>query len=171
MNSAHPLENPTAWSNLVEMLAILLIPAGLVYMYGKMVGSVRHGWVILGVMTAFLVVGAVVANVAEQSGNPNVGDQGIARDSGGGQPGGNMEGKETRFGIGSSTLWATTTTLASNGSLNSMLDSYTPTGRHAPRLLVVGGRPIIRDEHSTVVVFFPGFCARPGRTGANHAEP
>ena len=139
VNSAHPLENPTAWSNLVEMLAILLIPAGLVYMYGKMVGSVRHGWVILGVMTAFLVVGAVVANVAEQSGNPNVGDQGIARDPGGGQPGGNMEGKETRFGIGSSTLWATTTTLASNGSVNSMLDSYTPIGRHAPRLLVVGG--------------------------------
>ena len=132
VNSAHPLENPTAWSNLVEMLAILLIPAGLVYMYGKMVGSVRHGWVILGVMTAFLVVGAVVANVAEQSGNPSVGDQGIARDSGGGQPGGNMEGKETRFGIGSSTLWATTTTLASNGSVNSMLDSYTPIGGLVP---------------------------------------
>ena len=132
VNSAHPLENPTAWSNLVEMLAILLIPAGLVYMYGKMVGSVRHGWVILGVMTAFLVVGAVVANVAERSGNPNVGDQGIARDSGGGQPGGNMEGKETRFGIGSSTLWATTTTLASNGSVNSMLDSYTPIGGLVP---------------------------------------
>ena len=132
VNSAHPLENPTAWSNLVELLAILLIPAGLVYMFGKMVGSTRHGWVILGVMTAFLVLGAVVSNVAEQSGNPNVGELAIARDSGGGQLGGNMEGKETRFGIGSSTLWATATTLASNGSVNSMLDSYTPIGGLVP---------------------------------------
>ena len=132
VNSAHPFENPTAWSNFVELLVILLIPAGLVYMYGKMVGSTRHGWVVLGVMTAFLVIGAVVANVAEQSGNPNVNEAGITRDAGDGQPGGNMEGKETRFGIGSSTLWATETTLASNGSVNSMHDSYTPIGGLVP---------------------------------------
>ncbi len=132
VNSAHPFENPTAWSNLVEMLAILLIPAGLVYMYGKMVGSTRHGWVVLGVMTAFLIVGAVVSNVAEQSGNPSVEDLGITSSAGSGQPGGNMEGKETRFGIGQSTLWATTTTLASNGSVNSMHDSYTPIGGLVP---------------------------------------
>jgi K+-transporting ATPase ATPase A chain len=132
VNSAHPFENPTAWSNLVQMLAILLIPAGLVYMYGKMVGSTMHGWVVLGVMTAFLLAGAVVANVAEQSGNMAVGDVGVASSHGDGQPGGNMEGKEVRFGIGQSTLWATATTLASNGSVNSMHDSYTPIGGLVP---------------------------------------
>jgi len=137
VNSAHPLENPNEWSNLVEMVAILLIPAGLVYMYGRMVGSTRHGWVVLGVMTVFLLAGALVANIAEQSGNPQVGELGVARSAGdvgiagfdeGSQAGGNMEGKEVRFGIGASTLWATATTAASNGSVNSMHDSYTPLG-------------------------------------------
>jgi potassium-transporting ATPase potassium-binding subunit len=132
VNSAHPFENPTAWSNLVEMLAILLIPAALVYMYGKMVGSTRHGWVILGVMVVFMLVGAIVANVAEQGGDPIVADSGVATSAGNGQLGGNMEGKETRFGIGESTLWADTTTLASNGSVNSMHDSYTPIGGLVP---------------------------------------
>ena len=132
VNSAHPFENPTAWSNLVEVFAILLIPAGLVYMYGRMVGSARHGWVVLGVMTVFLVGGAIVTNVAEQSGNPNVTDLGVASEASASQSGGNMEGKEVRFGIGGSTLWATTTTLASNGSVNSMHDSYTPIGGLVP---------------------------------------
>lgn len=132
VNSAHPFENPTAWSNFFEMFSLLAISAGLVYMYGKMVGSTRHGWVVLGVMTSFLVVGAVVANVAEQSGNPNVAQAGITNSAGNGQPGGNMEGKETRFGIGASTLWATETTNASNGSVNSMHDSYTPIGGLVP---------------------------------------
>ena len=131
-NSAHPFENPTAWSGMVELLAILLIPAGLVYMYGRMVGSTRHGWVVLGVMTSFLVAGAFISNWAEQAGNPNVAALGVATSAGGGQPGGNMEGKELRFGIGESTLWATTTTLASNGSVNSSLDSYTPIGGLVP---------------------------------------
>lgn len=137
VNSAHPLENPNEWSNLVEMVAILLIPAGLVYMYGRMVGSTRHGWVVLGVMTVFLLAGALIANIAEQSGNPQVGELGVARSAGdagivgsdgGSQAGGNLEGKEVRFGIGASTLWATATTAASNGSVNSMHDSYTPLG-------------------------------------------
>ena len=114
------------------MVAILLIPAGLVYMYGRMVGSTRHGWVVLGVMTTWLVVAAVVVNVAEQQGNPILADQGVTQDAGDGQPGGNMEGKETRFGIGQSTNWANATTLASNGSVNSMHDSYTPIGGLVP---------------------------------------
>ncbi len=142
VNSAHPLENPTAWSSLVEMLLILAIPAGLVYMYGKMVGSTRHGWVVLGVMTGFLLLGAVVSNFAEQSGNPNAAHLGITTSAGDGQPGGNMEGKETRFGIGQSTLWATTTTLASNGSVNSMHDSYTPIGGLVPLANVATGEII-----------------------------
>jgi len=128
VNSAHPLENPTEWSNLVEMLAILLIPAGLVYMFGKMVGSTRHGWVVLGVMTALFVAGAATANIAEQSGTDALEGLGVAGDASDGQPGGNLEGKEVRFGIGESTTWAAATTAASNGSVNSMHDSYTPIG-------------------------------------------
>ena len=131
-NSAVPFENPAAWTNLLEMLAILIIPAGLVYMYGKMVGSTRHGWIVFGVMTTWLVIMAVVANVAEQSGNSNLADAGVTQNAGDGQPGGNMEGKEVRFGIGQSTLWANATTLASNGSVNSMHDSYTPLGGLVP---------------------------------------
>ncbi len=88
-------------------------------------------WV-LGVMTGWLVLGAVVAGTAEQSGNPILEDRGVTQDVGGGQPGGNMEGKEVRFGIGSSALWATATTAASNGSVNSMHDSYTPLGGLVP---------------------------------------
>jgi len=128
VNSAHPLENPTEWSNLVQMVAILAIPAGLVYMFGRMVGSPRHGWIVLGVMTVLLVAGAVTANVAEQSGTTAAESLGIATNAGDGQPGGNMEGKEVRFGIGESTTWAAATTAASNGSVNSMHDSYTPIG-------------------------------------------
>ena len=128
VNSAHPLENPTEWSNLVQMLGILLIPAGLVCMFGSMVGSTRHGFVVLGVMTVLFVLGALTANVAEQSGIRAVHDLGIATDAGHGQPGGNLEGKEVRFGIGESTTWAAATTAASNGSVNSMHDSYTPIG-------------------------------------------
>ena len=132
VNSSHPLENPTAWSNLVEMLAILLVPVALVYMYGKMVGSTRHGWVLIGVMTSLMLVGAVVAGWAEQTGNPNLEAAGVTQQAGGEQLGGNMEGKEQRFGIGNSTLWAAVTTDASNGSVNSMHDSYTAIGGLVP---------------------------------------
>ncbi|MEI7925578.1 MAG: potassium-transporting ATPase subunit KdpA [Chloroflexota bacterium] len=142
VNSAHPLENPTPWSNLIQMLAILAIPAGLVYMYGKMVGSVRHGWVLLMVMTVLMVGPAVVTGWAEQSGNPQLAALGVTQEVGGGQPGGNLEGKEVRFGIGNSTLWAIATTDASNGSVNSMHDSYTALGGLAPLANIMTGEVI-----------------------------
>jgi K+-transporting ATPase ATPase A chain len=128
VNSAHPLENPTAWSNLVQMVAILLIPVASVYMYGKMVGSTRHGWVLIGVMAALFLAGAVVTGWSEQSGTPNLAAAGVEQTAAADQAGGNMEGKETRFGIGDSTIWAAATTSASNGSVNSMHDSYTALG-------------------------------------------
>ena len=142
VNSAHPFENPTAWSNLVELFVILMIPAGLVYMYGKMVGSTKHGWVVLGVMTTWLLVGAVVAMVAEQTGNTELTAAGVTQEAGNGQLGGNMEGKEMRFGIGSSALWADETTLASNGSVNSMHDSFTPLGGLVPLVNIATGEVI-----------------------------
>jgi K+-transporting ATPase ATPase A chain len=114
------------------MLAILIIPAGLVYMYGKMVGSTRHGWVIFEVMAGLFLTGAVVAGWSEQRGNPNLSAVGVSQDAGAGQPGGNMEGKEVRFGVGSSATWAAATTAASNGSVNSMHDSYTGLGGLVP---------------------------------------
>jgi K+-transporting ATPase ATPase A chain len=141
-NSAHPFENPTAWTNLVEMLAILVIPAGLVYMFGKMAGSTRHGWVLMGVMTSLLLAGAIVANVAEEAGNPNLDSSGVSQPASADQPGGNMEGKELRFGIGESTLWATVTTDASNGSVNSMHDSYTAIGGLVPLANMATGEVI-----------------------------
>jgi K+-transporting ATPase ATPase A chain len=128
VNSAHPFENPNHWTNLFQTIAILLIPAGLVYMYGKMVGSTRHGWVVLGVMMAFLVAESLFVTWSEQQGTPALEAAGVATAAGDGQPGGNMEGKEVRFGMGESALWGTATTLASNGSVNSMHDSYTPLG-------------------------------------------
>ncbi len=132
VNSSHPLENPTAWVNWAQLISILLIPAGMVYMYGKMVGSVRHGWVVFGVMALLFVSGAVVSGWAEQTGTSALEDRGVEMAAGDGQPGGNMEGKEVRHGIGTSTLWATATTDASNGSVNSMHESYTPIGGLVP---------------------------------------
>jgi K+-transporting ATPase ATPase A chain len=142
VNSAHPLENPTAWSNWVEMLSILLIPAGLVYMYGKMVGSPKHGRVILGVMSVLFLAGAVTSGIAEQQGTPALDDRGVMVEAKDGQAGGNMEGKDTRFGIGTSTIWATATTNASNGSVNSMHDSYTPVGGLVPLINMLTGEVI-----------------------------
>lgn len=132
VNSAHPLENPTAWSNWVSMLSLLIIPAAMVYMYGKMVGSTKHGWVLFGVMSVLYLAGAFTAGYFEQQGTPGIDDRGVMVEAGEGQPGGNMEGKETRFGIAPSTIWATATTNASNGSVNSMHDSYTPIGGLVP---------------------------------------
>lgn len=142
VNSAHPLENPTVWSNLVQMIAILLIPAGCVYMYGKMVDSTRHGWVLLGVMTGLFIAGAVVTGWAEQSGNPNLAAAGVGQTATTEQPGGNMEGKETRYGIADSTIWAVATTDASNGSVNSMHDSYTAIGGLIPLANIATGEVI-----------------------------
>ena len=127
-NSAHPLENPTPLSNFVEMLAILLIPAALCYTFGKMVGNTRQGWAVLAAMTVVFVVLLFGVYAAEAAGNPAFSHLGIDQAASRVQPGGNMEGKEIRFGIANSALWATATTAASNGSVNSMHDSYTPLG-------------------------------------------
>jgi len=128
VNSAHPFENGTPLSNFIEMLSILLIPAALCYTFGKMVRDTRQGWALLAAMTIVLVVFLGVAVWAEQIGNPAFAYLGIDQTASGLQSGGNMEGKEVRFGIANSALWATATTSASNGSVNSMHDSYTPLG-------------------------------------------
>jgi potassium-transporting ATPase potassium-binding subunit len=127
-NSAHPFENPTPLSNFVEMLSILLIPAALCYTFGKMVGDTRQGWTILTAMAIVLVAFIAVTYWAEQKGNPLLAPLGVDQTAGDTQPGGNMEGKEVRFGPVDSAIWATATTAASNGSVNSMHDSYTPLG-------------------------------------------
>jgi potassium-transporting ATPase potassium-binding subunit len=132
VNSAHPFENPTPLSNFLEMLSILLIPAALVYTFGKMVGDTRQGWAILATMTILFVGMLGVAVWAEQSGNPALAALGVDQTASPLQSGGNMEGKEVRFGIANSALWATATTSASNGSVNSMHDSYIPLGGLVP---------------------------------------
>ncbi len=128
VNSAHPFENPTPLSNFLEMLAILLIPAALCYTFGKMVGDTRQGWAILAAMTLIFVVLVAVAVWAEQSGNPALAALGVDQVQSAANPGGNMEGKEVRFGAASSALWATATTAASNGAVNAMHDSFMPLG-------------------------------------------
>jgi K+-transporting ATPase ATPase A chain len=127
-NSAHPFENPTPLSNLLEMLAILLIPAALCYTFGWMIGDTRQGWAILIAMTILFVLMLGLLTWAEQNGNPSLAGLGVDQAASHLQPGGNMEGKELRFGIANSALWATATTAASNGSVNAMHDSFTPLG-------------------------------------------
>jgi K+-transporting ATPase ATPase A chain len=128
VNSAHPFENPTPFSNFLEMLSILLIPAALTYTFGKMVGDTRQGWAVLAAMTVLLVVGIAVAYAAESASNPLLANLGIDQAASAQNVGGNMEGKEVRFGPANSALWATVTTSASNGSVNSMHDSFMPLG-------------------------------------------
>jgi len=142
VNSAHPLENPTPFSNFLEMLSILLIPAALCYTYGKMVGDTRQGWALLAVMTIVLVALLSVAVWSEQSGNPMLTRLGIDQTQTDLNPGGNMEGKEVRFGIMNSALWATVTTAASNGSVNSMHESFMPLGGLVPMWLMQLGEII-----------------------------
>ncbi len=139
VNSAHPFENPTPFSNFVEMLSILLIPAALTYTFGRMVGSTRQGWAILVAMLLLLWVPLGLAYAAEQTGNPALASLGVDQTASPTNPGGNMEGKEVRFGPVNSTLWATATTAASNGSVNSMHDSYTPLGGLAPLWMLMLG--------------------------------
>jgi len=139
VNSAHPFENPTPLSNFLEMLAILLIPASLCYTFGVMVGDTRQGWVILAAMTLIFTALVFVDVSAEQSGNPLLQVDQLASES---QAGGNMEGKETRFGIVNSALWAVATTAASNGSVNAMHDSFTPLGGLVPMWLMQLGEVI-----------------------------
>ena len=127
-NSAHPFENPTPLSNLIQILSIFLIPAGLTHTFGKMVGNTRQGWTLFSAMALLFAVGVSTCYWAEAKGNPNVARLGVMTASTDSQPGGNMEGKETRFGIPASALFATVTTDASCGAVNSMHDSYTPLG-------------------------------------------
>ncbi len=136
VNSAHPYENPTPLSNFLEMLGILLIPAALCWTFGEMVGDRRQGWALLGAMFAIFVPLAIGAIAAEQAGVPAFTELGADQRAGEGQSGGNMEGKETRFGIVSSVLWASVTTAASNGSVNSMHDSFTALGGLVPMWLM-----------------------------------
>ncbi len=173
VNSAHPYENPTPLSNFLEMLAILLIPAALCYTFGVMVGDTRQGWVLLAAMTLVFVALVFVAVPAEQSGNPALTALGIDQSASDQQAGGNMEGKETRFGIVNSALWATVTTAASNGSVNAMHDSFTPIGGLVPMFLMQLGEVIFGGVGSglygmivfaIVAVFIAGLMI--GRTPA-----
>ncbi len=128
VNSAHPFENPTPLSNFAEMLSILLIAAASCHTYGLMVNDTRQGWALLAAMMLIFVVLTFMAYQAESSGNPRFATIGLDQRTSPTNPGGNMEGKEVRFGIANSALWATATTAASNGSVNSMYDSFTPLG-------------------------------------------
>ena len=136
VNSAHPFENPTPLTNFLEVLAILLIPAALTYTYGKMVGDTRQGWSVFIAMTVIFVLVLSFGLWAELQGNPKLSALGL--DTGMG----NMEGKEVRFGVANSVLWSVATTAASNGSVNSMHDSFTPLGGLAPLWLIQLGEII-----------------------------
>jgi len=142
VNSAHPLENPTPLSNFLEMLAILLIPAALCYTFGRMVGDTRQGWAVLAAMTVLFVGLLALCVGQEQGGNPALANLGADQVASEMQAGGNMEGKEVRFGTVNSALWATATAAASNGSVNSMHDSYTPLGGLVPMGLIQLGEVI-----------------------------
>jgi len=141
VNSAHPFENPTPLANFLELLSILVISAALCYTFGVMVGDTRQGWAVLAAMTLIFVALLAVCVVAEQNGHVFV-KQGVDHVATALQAGGNMEGKEVRFGIANSALWATATTSASNGSVNSMHDSYTPIGGLVPMWLMELGEVV-----------------------------
>lgn len=141
-NSSHPYENPTVLSNFLQMLAIFIIPAGLCFTFGRMVGDLRQGWAVLAAMTMIFVVMTVGVMSAEQQSNPALQALGVDQQASSLQSGGNMEGKETRFGISSSTLFAAVTTGASCGAVNSMHDSYMPLGGMVPLLLMQFGEVI-----------------------------
>ena len=142
VNSAHPFENPTPLANFLEVVAILLIPAALCYTFGRMVGDMRQGRAVLAAMLVLFLPPTFGTIVAEQSGNPALTALGVDQAASSEQPGGNMEGKELRFGISSSALWAAATTAASNGSVNSMHDSFTPLGGLAPLALIQLGEVV-----------------------------
>ena len=142
VNSAHPLENPTPLSNLVQMLALLALAAAWCYTFGKMIADTRQGWTLLAAMTLVFLALLSLCVFSEQRGTPQLAKAGADLTASDMQPGGNMEGKETRFGIVNSALWATATTAASNGSVNSMHDSFTPLGGLVPMWLMQLGEVI-----------------------------
>src|SRR2546423_1620663 len=133
-NSAHPFENPTPFSNFLEMVAIFAIGAGLTYTLGRMTGSQRHGWAVLAARVVLFLAGVITAYWAEARGNPFLSKAGVEQAASAVQSGGNMEGKEVRFGIANSALFATATTDASCGAVNAMHDSFTPLGGLVPLL-------------------------------------
>ena len=141
-NSAHPYENPSALTNFFQMLSIFLIPAALVFMFGRMVGDPRQGWAVLGAMTAIFVVAVVVVISQEQQGNPLLAALGADQSPSATQPGGNMEGKEARFGIVATALFAAITTAASCGAVIGMHDSFTPLGGAVPLVLMQLGEVV-----------------------------
>ena len=141
-NSAHPYENPTPLANFLQMLSIFLIPAALVFMFGRMVGDMRQGWAVLAAMTAIFVVSVVVVTAQEQQGNPLLAQLGVDQVASATQPGGNMEGKEARFGIAATGLFAAITTAASCGAVNAMHDSFTPLGGMVPLVLMQLGEVV-----------------------------
>ena len=131
-NSSHPYENPTALTNLLQMLSIFLIPAALCFTFGRVVGDQRQGWAVIAAMTVMFVVSVMVVTPAEQAGNPLLTPLGVDQTASALQSGGNMEGKETRFGINGTSLFAAVTTGASCGAVNAMHDSFTPIGGMVP---------------------------------------
>jgi K+-transporting ATPase ATPase A chain len=141
-NASHPFENPTPLTNLVSMFLIFLIPGALTYTFGRMVGDTRQGWAIFAAFSIMFLAGVFVCYGFEQAGNPILAKLGLQTDATGGQAGGNMEGKEVRFGVVSSALYATVTTDASCGAVNSMHDSYTPLGGLVPLFNILTGEVI-----------------------------
>ena len=141
-NSAHPYENPTPLSNLGQMLAIFLIPAALTFFFGQMVGDMRQGVAILAAMVVLFAAGVVAATSAEQAGNPQLAALGVDQMAGALQGGGNMEGKESRFGVVATSLFAVVTTSASCGAVNAMHDSFTPLGGMVPLVMMQLGEVV-----------------------------
>jgi K+-transporting ATPase ATPase A chain len=141
-NSAHPFENPTPLSNFLQMLAIFAIPAALCFVFGRMVGDPRQGWAVLAAMTIMFVVMVIPATYFEQHGNPLIASVGVDQVPSLTQAGGNMEGKEVRFGVASSALFATITTAASCGAVNAMHDSFMPLGGAVPLVMIQLGEVV-----------------------------
>jgi K+-transporting ATPase ATPase A chain len=141
-NSAHPYENPTPLSNFVQMLSIFLIPAALCFAFGRLVGDMRQGWAVLGAMTVIFIVMTCVVMISEQHVHPGMQALGVDQQVSALQSGGNMEGKETRFGISASTLFAAITTAASCGAVNAMHDSLMPMGGFVPLVLIQFGEVV-----------------------------
>ena len=141
-NSAHPYENPTALSNFFQMLSIFLIPAALCFAFGRSVGDQRQGWAVVAAMTVMFVIAVVAITPAEQAGNPLLSALGVDQAASAFQPGGNMEGKEARFGIDASALFAVITTSASCGAVNAMHDSFTPLGGMVPMVMMQLGEVV-----------------------------